>query len=244
MALRAFAGIDLAVEAVPDATTLLKFRRMLVEHELTRKLFDEIGIMLCERGLMMKEGTIVDATIIAAPPSTKNETKSRDPEMHQTKKGNAWHFGMKSHVGVDAASGLVHSVVGTAANESDVSQAHALLHGHEEHAFGDAGYTGVEKRDEMQGKSVKWQVAAKRGKIKAMRDGIVKDLLIAVERAKAQIRARVEHPFHVIKNLFGHRKVRYKGLAKNTAQLFSLFGLANLVLAKKQLLALPGSSPR
>ncbi|WP_275760889.1 IS5 family transposase [Ralstonia pseudosolanacearum] len=244
MALRAFAGIDLAVEAVPDATTLLKFRRMLVEHELTRKLFDEIGIMLCERGLMMKEGTIVDATIIAAPPSTKNETKSRDPEMHQTKKGNAWHFGMKSHVGVDAASGLVHSVVGTAANESDVSQAHALLHGHEEHAFGDAGYTGVEKRDEMQGKSVKWQVAVKRGKVKAMREGIVKDLLIAVERAKAQIRARVEHPFHVIKNLFGHRKVRYKGLAKNTAQLFSLFGLANLVLAKKQLLALPGSSPR
>ncbi|MDW3689025.1 transposase, partial [Cupriavidus sp. CV2] len=135
------------------------------------------------------------------------------------------------------------SVVGTAANESDVSQAHALLHGHEEHAFGDAGYTGVEKRDEMQVKSVKWQVAVKRGKIKAMRDGAVKDLLIAVERAKARIRARVEHPFHVIKNLFGHRKIRYKGLVKNTAQLFSLFGLANLVLAKKQLLALQGSSP-
>ncbi|BDB30434.1 hypothetical protein D9M68_07800 [compost metagenome] len=115
MAMRAFAGIDLAVEAVPDATTLLKFRRLLVEHELTRKLFDEIGIMLCERGLMMKEGTIVDATIIEAPPSTKNKKKSRDPEMHQAKKGNAWHFGMKAHVGVDAASGLVHSVVGTAA---------------------------------------------------------------------------------------------------------------------------------
>jgi IS5 family transposase len=243
MAMRAFAGIDLAVEAVPDATTLLKFRRLLVEHELTRKLFDEIGIMLCERGLMMKEGTIVDATIIEAPPSTKNKKKSRDPEMHQTKKGNAWHFGMKAHLGVDAASGLVHSVVGTSANESDVSQAHALLHGHEDHAFGDAGYTGVDKRDEMQGKSVKWQVAVKRGKIKAMRDGAVKDLLIAVERAKARIRARVEHPFHVIKNLFGHRKVRYKGLVKNTAQLFSLFGLANLALAKKQLLALQGSSP-
>ena len=242
-ALRAFAGIDLAVEAVPDATTLLKFRRMLVEHELTRKLFEEIGIMLCERGLMMKEGTIVDATIIEAPSSTKNEKKSRDPEMHQTKKGNAWHFGMKAHIGVDAASGLVHSVVGTAANESDVSQAHAMLHGHEEHAFGDAGYTGVEKRDEMQGKSVKWQVAVKRGKIKSMRDGIVKDLLIAVERAKAKIRARVEHPFHVIKNLFRHRKVRYKGLTKNTAQLFSLFGLANLVLAKRQLMNGLGSIP-
>ena len=242
-ALRAFAGIDLAVEAVPDATTLLKFRRMLVEHELTRKLFEEIGIMLCERGLMMKERTIVDATIIEAPSSTKNEKKSRDPEMHQTKKGNAWHFGMKAHIGVDAASGLVHSVVGTAANESDVSQAHAMLHGHEEHAFGDAGYTGVEKRDEMQGKSVKWQVAVKRGKIKSMRDGIVKDLLIAVERAKAKIRARVEHPFHVIKNLFRHRKVRYKGLTKNTAQLFSLFGLANLVLAKRQLMNGLGSIP-
>lgn len=243
MAMRAFAAIDLSVEAAPDATTLVKFRRMLVEHELTRKLFDEIGIMLCERGLMMKEGAIVDATIIEAPPSTKNKQKGRDPEMHQTKKGNAWHFGMMAHLGVDAASGLVHSMVGTAANEADVSQAHALLHGHEEHAFGDAGYTGGEKRDEMQGKSVKWQVAVKRGKIKAMRDGAVKDLLIAVERAKARIRARVEHPLHVIKNLFGHRKVRYKGLVKNTAQLFSLFGLANLVLAKEQLLAVRGSRP-
>ncbi|AVA33698.1 MULTISPECIES: IS5 family transposase [Cupriavidus] len=243
MAMRAFAGIDLAVEAVPDATTLLKFRRLLVAYELTRKLFDEIGVMLCERGLMMKEGTIVDATIIEAPPSTKNKEKSRDPEMHQAKKGNAWHFGMKAHVGVDAASGLVHSVVGTAANESDVSQAHALLHGHEAHAFGDAGYTGVDKREEMQGKTVKWQVAVKRGKITAMRDSAVKDLLIAVERAKAQIRARVEHPFHVIKNLFGHRKVRYKGLVKNTAQLFSLFGLANLALAKRQLLPAHGSNP-
>jgi IS5 family transposase len=199
IAMRTFAGIDLAVECVPDATTLLKFRRLLVEHDLTRALFDEIGIMLCQRGLLMKEGTIVDATIIEAPPSTKNAEKSRDPEMHQTRKGNEWHFGMKAHVGVDADSGLVHSLVGTAANESDVSQAHALLHGHEELAFGDAGYTGVASRDEMQGKSVKWHVALKRGKIKAMRDGALKELLIAAERTKAQIRARVEHPFHVIK---------------------------------------------
>ena len=243
IAMRTFAGIDLAVEDVPDATTLLKFRRLLVEHDLTRALFDEIGIMLCQRGLLMKEGTIVDATIIEAPPSTKNAEKSRDPEMHQTKKGNEWHFGMKAHIGVDADSGLVHSLVGTAANESDVSQAHALLHGHEELAFGDAGYTGVASRDEMQGKSVKWHVAVKRGKIKAMRDGALKDLLIAAERTKAQIRARVEHPFHVIKNLFCHRKVRYKGLAKNTAQLFSLFGLANLVLARKLLLVPQGRNP-
>jgi len=210
IAMRAFAGIDLAVENAPDATTLLKFRRLLVEHGLTRKLFDEIGISLCERGLMMKEGTLVDATIIEAPPSTKNAQKSRDPEMHQTKKGNEWHFGMKAHIGVDADSGLVHSVAGTAANVSDVSQAHVLLHGHEEEAFGDAGYLGVDNREEMKGKPVKWRVAEKRGKIKAMQEGPLKDLVIAVERTKAQIRARVEHPFHVVKNLFRHRKVRYK----------------------------------
>jgi IS5 family transposase len=243
IAMRAFVGINLAVENVPDATTLLKFRRLLLKHDLTRRLFDVIGISLCERGLMMKEGTLVDATIIEAPSSTKNAEKQRDPEMHQTKKGNEWHFGMKAHIGVDADSGLVHSVVGTAANESDVSQAHALLHGHEQLAFGDAGYAGVHKREEMQGAAVKWHVAIKRGKIKAMREGALKELLIAAERTKAQIRARVEHPFHVIKNLFGHRKVRYKGLAKNTAQLLSLFALANLVLAKKSLLSCRGSSP-
>lgn len=232
IAIRAFASIDLARENVPDATTLLKFRRLPVEHELTRKLFDEIGIELCERGLMMKEGTLVGATIFEAPPSTKNAEKSRDPEMHQAKKGNDWHFGMKAHVGVDADSGLVHSVVTTAANESDVSQAHALLHGHEQEAFGDAAYTGVDKRDEMKGKALKWHVALKRGKIKAMPDGALKDLVVAAERTRAQIRARVEHPFHVVKNLLHHRKVRYRGLARNTAQLFSLFALANLVLAR------------
>ncbi|MBU9147556.1 IS5-like element ISBmu2 family transposase, partial [Burkholderia multivorans] len=241
--LRAFAGIDLAIENVPDATTLLKFRRLLIEHELTRKLFDEIGISLCERGLMMKEGTLVDATIIEAPPSTKNAGKSRDPEMHQTKKGNEWHFGMKAHIGVDADSGLIHSVVGTAANVSDVSQAHALLHGHEEQVFADAGYIGVDKREEMAGKAVKWHVAARRGKIKAMQEGALKDLVIALERTKAQIRWRVEHPFHIVKNLFQHRKTRYKGLAKNTAQLFSLFALANLVIARNLLRSVHGSSP-
>ncbi|KVA46786.1 transposase [Burkholderia cepacia] len=241
--MRAFAGIDLAIENVPDATTLLKFRRLLLEHDLTRKLFDEIGISLCERGLMTKEGTLVDATIIEAPPSTKNAEKRRDPDMHQTKKGNEWHFGMKAHIGVDADSGLVHSVVGTSANVSDISQAHALLHGHEQEAFGDAGYIGVDKRDEMKSKSVQWCVAAKRGKIKAMQGGTLRDLMLALERTRAQIRARVEHPFNVVKNLFGHRKVRYKGLAKNTAQLFSLFALANLVIARNRLRSVHGSSP-
>lgn len=187
IAMRAFAGIALAREDMPDATTLLKFRRLLVEHELTRKLFDEIGIELCERGLMMKEGTLVDATIFEAPPSTKNAEKSRDPEMHQTKKGNEWHFGMKAHIGMDADAGLVHSVITPAANESDVSQAHALLHGHEREAFGDAGYTGVDKREEMKGRALKWHVALRRSKIKAMPQGMLKDLVIAVERTKADI---------------------------------------------------------
>ncbi|MGF6879568.1 IS5 family transposase [Paraburkholderia sp. MM5477-R1] len=146
-------------------------------------------------------------------------------------------------IGVDADSGLVHTVVGTSANVSDVSQAHALLHGHEQEAFGDAGYIGVDKRDEMKGKPLKWRVAAKRGKIKAMQDGPLKDLVVAVERTKAQIRARVEHPFHIVKNLFHHRKVRYKGLAKNTAQLFSLFALANLVIARNLLRPVHGGNP-
>ncbi len=151
----------------------------------------------------MKQGTIVDATIIEAPPSTKNPEKSRDPEMHPIKKSSAWLFGMKAHIGADAPSGLVHSVVATAANESDISQAHALLHDHETDTFGDAGYTGVEKRDEMLGLRVHWHVAAKRGKIAMMRDDVIQDLPIAVERSKAQIRTRAEHPFHVIKKSVG-----------------------------------------
>lgn len=228
---------------MPDATTLLKFRRLLVEHELTRKLFDEIGAELCEHGLMMKEGTLVDATIFEAPPSTKNVERSWDPEMYQAKKGNDWHIGVKAHVGVDADSGLVHSAVTTAANESDVSQAYVLLHGHEREAFGDAGYTGVDKREEMKGKTVRWHVTLKGGKIKAMSEGALKDLVTAAERAKAQIRARVEHPFHVVKNLFGHCKVRYKGLLKNSAQLFRRFALANLAMARKRLQPCRRSSP-
>src|SRR5918911_1848794 len=166
-ALRGFAGIDLAVTAVPDATTVLNFRHWLEEHDLTRVLFDEIGAMLEERGLLMRQGTIVDATIIAAPPSTKNKNKARDPEMHQAKKGNQWHFGMKAHIGVDVASGLVHTVVGTAANEADITQTAALLHGEEEDVFGDAGYTGADKRPELADHDVSWNIAIKRGIIKA-----------------------------------------------------------------------------
>jgi IS5 family transposase len=233
-AIRAFVGIDLSRESAPDATTLLKFRHLLEAKELTRKIFDTINGHLAEKGLMMREGTIVDATLIAAPPSTKNKDGKRDPEMHQSKKGNDWHFGMKAHIGVDAASGLVHTVIGTAGNVSDVTQAGALLHGDETVALGDAGYQGVEKRAENIGKSVKWHVAMKRSKRKALPKNKLGRLQEKLEHLKASVRAKVEHPFHVIKNLFRHRKTRYRGLAKNTAQLFTLFAFANLVLAGRR----------
>ena len=234
-ALRGFAGIDLTVTAVPEATTILNFRHWLERHELSQALFAEVSAMLEKRGLLMRQGTIVDATIIAAPSSTKNKRKARDPEMHQTKKGNQWHFGMKAHIGVDVASGVVHTVVGTAANEADINQMAAVLHGAEEDVFADAGYTGADKRPEHEDRDVCWTIAIQRSLIKALPKGL-RDLAEPVERALVQVRAWVEHPFHIVKNLFRHKKLRYRGLAKNTAQLHTLFALANLVIVKKALL--------
>jgi transposase, IS5 family len=238
-ALRRFAGIELNRDPIPDATTVLHFRHWLESHELTKGLFDEVGVMLEERGLLMRQGTIVDATIIAAPPSTKNKQNSRDPEMHQTKKGNQWHFGMKAHVGVDVASGLVHTVKGTAANEADITQTAALLHGEEEAVFGDAGYSGADKRPELADREVSWNIAIRRSIIKALPKAL-RDLAEPVERALSQVRAVVEHPFHIVKNRFHHKKLRYRGLHKNTAQLYTLFALANLVIIKQALLNRPG----
>ena len=236
-AIRRFVGIDLGRESAPDATTLLKFRRLLETHQLTESIFAAINVHLAEQGLLMRAGTIIDATIIAAPSSTKNRDGQRDAEMHQTKKGNQWHFGMKAHIGIDARSGLVHSVIGTAANVHDVTQAQALLHGEETDVFGDAGYQGVEKREENLALPVNWHIALRPGKRKALPETAWGALLEQVEKTKASIRAKVEHPFHVVKNLFSHRKARYKGLAKNTVQLFTLFGFANLMLARRWLLA-------
>ncbi|MBV9981853.1 IS5 family transposase [Bradyrhizobium sp.] len=235
-ALRGFAGIELNRDPVPDATTLLHFRHWLERHDLTKALFEEIGAVLEERGLLMRQGTIVDATIIAAPPSTKNRHKARDPEMRQTKKGNQWHFGMKAHIGVDVGSGVVHTLAGTAANEADITQMAAVLHGREEAVFADAGYTGADKRPEHQDREVSWNIAIKRSIIKALPKGL-RDLAEPVERALSQVRAPVEHPFHIVKNLFRHKKLRYRGLAKNTAQLHTLFALANLVVVKRTLIA-------
>ena len=238
-ALQKFVGIDLSREAAPDATTVLQFRHLLEQHGLTKKLFDVVNGTLGAAGLMMREGTIVDATIIAAPPSVKNKSNARDPDMHQTKKGNQWYFGMKAHIGVDAESGLVHTVVGTSANEADVTQTEHLLHGEEKDVFLDAGYIGADKREELKDRDVSWQIAMKRGKLKAVsEESGFGQLLRKLESLKASIRSKVEHPFHIVKNLFHYKKVRYKGLEKNTAQLHTLFALANLMIAKRKLLAL------
>lgn len=232
-ALQSFARIDLAAEGVPDATTLLKFRRLLETHDLCKGLFAAINADLAARGLLLREGTLVDATLIAAPSSTKNQAKQRDPEMHQTRKGNQWYFGLKAHVGADRDSKLVHTVVVTSANVADVTKTVELLHGTETQVHADAGYTGVEKRPEIVAleRKIDWQIARKRGAIKTMAEGAEKSALKAAEKLKASVRAFVEHPFHIVKNLFGHRKARYRGLAKNGHQLYTLFGLANLMIA-------------
>ena len=235
-ALQRFARIEFDAEGVPDATTLLKFRRLLETHDLCQALFTAINTDLAARGLLLREGTLVDATLIAAPSSTKNQKRARDPAMHQTKKGNQWYFGLKAHIGTDRDSTLVHTMVVTAANVADIVKTAELLHGEESQVHGDAGSTGVEKRPEIVAlaRPIDWQIAGKRGRIKALAEGAQKEAIKAVEHAKAAVRAFVEHPFHIVKNLFGHRKTRYRGLAKNGHQLHTLFGLANLVIAARR----------
>lgn len=221
--MRAFAGLTLT-KAIPDETTILNFRHLLEEYELAPEILSRVNAYLSRRGLLLKRGSIVDATIIAAPSSTKNAEGERDPEMHQTKKGNQWHFGMKAHIGVDADSGLVHTVATTPANEADVEVVGELLHGREEVVHADSGYTGADKR--VPHKNVTWRIAAKRGRIKAMPEGRAKRALEKFEKAKASVRAKVEHPFRVIKRQFGLAKVRFRGLAKNTAHVITLFALS------------------
>ncbi|MNF95327.1 Transposase DDE domain protein [compost metagenome] len=207
----------------------MNFRHLREQHQLARQLFESINQWLSDAGIMMTQGTLVDATIIEAPSSTKNKRQQRDPEMHQTKKGNQWHFGMKAHIGVDAKSGLTHSLATTAANEHDLNQAGNLLHGKEDFVFGDAGYQGAHKREELAGVKVKWAIAERPGKVKALKKHPRKNkAVIQLERLKASIRAKVEHPFRLIKRQFGFVKARYKGLMKNDNQLAMLFTLANL----------------
>ena len=233
---REFVGLS-NVERIPDRVSILRFRHLLEEHQLAEQILATVNATLADKGLMLREGTVVDATLIAAPSSTKNKDGQRDPEMHQTKKGNQWYFGMKCHIGVDADSGLVHTVVGTAANVNDVTQAGELLHGAEVNVFADAGYQGVAKREEVQGINVHWHVAMRPGKRRALDKatpmGAIQDKL---EQVKARIRAKVEHPFRVIKRQFGYVKVKYRGLSKNTANLMTLFALSNLWMARRRLL--------
>ena len=224
---RRFVGLRLT-GPLPDETTILNFRHLLEEHGLGEKLFEEINAHLASLGQRLKTGTIVDASIIAAPSSTKNLKRERDPEMHQTKKGNQWYFGMKAHIGVDAESGLTHSLETTPANVSDVATAHTLRHGGEEQMWGDAGYQGVGKREENRDASVDWQVAMKPGQRRKLEKTGPEE---AAEKRKASVRAKVEHPFLYVKRHFGYAKVRYRGLWKNTQRIAVLLGFTNLLIA-------------
>ena len=233
---RDFAKLREGVARLPDETTILRFRHLLEKHDLATDMLRVVNDILQAKGMLMRTGTVVDATLISAPSSTKNADGERDPQMKQTRKGNNWYFGMKAHIGVDAHSGLVHTVAGTSANVNDLNMAGALLHGDEEAAFGDAGYQGVHKRAEATGPT--WHVAMRPGLRRKLNPFIEPDFVAErVEKMKASIRAKVEHPFRVIKRQFGFTKVRYRGLAKNTAQLVTLFALSNLWMARRQLMA-------
>jgi len=227
--MRRFAGIELHGHDIPDESTILRFRHLLEQHRLTERIFAEIRTLLAERRLLLKSGTIVDATIIAAPPSTKNAAKARDPEMHQTRKGKDWHFGMKAHVGTDKR-GIVHSLTTTPANVHDSTQISKLLHGEEREVFGDQAYWNESHRQSAQAAGIRYRInrrATRRPLTEHQR---------ALNRLRSRARARCEHVFHVVKRLWGFTKVRYRGLAKNTARLFTAFALANLYLLRRRLL--------
>jgi len=228
-AMRRFMGLDFAVEQVPDATTLLGFRHLLQTHQLGERLFEAQQEIFEEQGWIMRGGSIVDATIIAAPSSTKNASGTRDPKMHQTKKGNQWYFGMKAHLGVDAGTGYAHSVTVTAANVHDLDEAAKVLRADDEVVYVDAGYQGAHKRPEIAGDQhlagIDWPVAARKGRL-AQLPAIDRD----IESRKASVRAKVEHPFLIVKRDFGFNKTRYRGLAKNLNHLQVLFASANWLM--------------
>ncbi|MBU1691216.1 MAG: IS5 family transposase [Gammaproteobacteria bacterium] len=230
--LRRFAGLDAGTDTMPDETTILNFRHLLERHALSSVLFAEINGLLSERGLLLREGSTVDATLIAAPPSTKNREGKRDPEMTQTKKGNQWYFGMKAHIGVDDQSGLVHTLVGTTAKDSDISQFTQLLHGEEERVSADRGYDYPQVHAHLQ-ESLTEDWVARKSKPNQDLDAWTRGLNHAI----AKLRAIGEHPFRILKRQFGYTQVRYRGLSKNTAQLFTLFALGNLYQARRALLA-------
>ncbi|HEX5312955.1 IS5 family transposase [Aquabacterium sp.] len=230
-----FRGLGGWDDHLPDESTILRFRHVLEKHKLAERILATVNRLQRAKGLMLRSGTVVDATLISAPNSTKNASGERDPEMRQSKKGQQWFLGMKAHIGVDAHSGLVHIVSGTAGHVNDVVEANSLLHGQKSNVFADAGYQGVQKRPDTKA-NVQWHVAMLPGLRKLLDKTDPKDTpTVQVERIKASIRAKVEHPFRVIKRQFGHVKVRYRGLAKNTAPLQTLFALANLWMVRRHL---------
>lgn len=221
---------------LPDESTILRFRHRLEKHKLAEQILCTVNELLISKDLLLKVGTVVDATLIAAPSSTKNKDRARDPDMHSSKKGEQMYFGMKAHIGADADSGLVHTVRGTSGNVSDVVEGSSLLHGDEVMAFGDAGYQGIEKRPDAKAE-VKWHIAMRPGKRRKLdKDNEADAALDKAEKIKAGIRAKVEHPFRVIKRQFGYVKVRYRGLKKNTAQIVTLFALSNLWMVRGKLM--------
>jgi IS5 family transposase len=231
--LRDFAGLDAGEDAMPDETTILKFRRLLERHQLAQALFDQTAAMLAERGLLLRQGTVVDATLVAAPPSTKNRERQRDPEMTSTKKGNNYHFGLKAHIGVDATSGLVHTVEVTTAKVTDGAMTDVLLHGEEDVVLGDRAYTRNDRHleaERREGEPV-WAFPFKR---KPGAELTEEQALL--NRMLAPLRAVVEHPFRILKRQFGYTKVRYRGLFKNGQQLYLLFALGNLYQARGELM--------
>lgn len=228
--MRRFAGIELAEDAVPDESTILRFRHLLEQHKLSEGIFAQVRRLLEEKRLLLKSGTIVDATIIAAPPSTKNASGTRDPEMHQARKGKDWHFGMKAHVGTDRR-GIVHSLTTTAANVHDSTQMAKLLHGQEREVFGDQAYWNESHRQDAKRMGIRYRINRRpSGRVP------LSEHQRRINRLRSRARARCEHVFHVIKRLWGFSKVRYRGLAKNTARLFTAFALANLYLLRRRLL--------
>lgn len=230
--MRRFANLHL--DRLPDETTILNFRHLLEKHRLGKEIFNTVNKHLDRNGLILREGTIVDATIIDAPSSTKNKKKQRDPDMHQTKKGNEWRHGMKMHIGVDEVSGVIHSIDTTPANKHDITSADKLLHGKEKRVFGDSGYRGIQKRAEHKKRNVDWLIAMQPGKRRHLDEH---HPVQKMEKLKASIRAKVEHPFRHIKNVFGYKKVRYRGLAKNTDRLYMLAAFSNLMTSEKYMLA-------
>lgn len=228
--MRRFVGIELGEDTVPDESTILRFRHLLEEHELTRAIFAEIGELLKEKGLLLKQGTIVDATIISAPTSTKNQSGSRDPEMRSTQKGNQWHFGMKVHVGTDKR-GLVHSLLTTDAAQADITQLPELIHGEESEIYGDGAYWKEADRLSFRTANVRYRVNRRGSRHRPLTANDKR-----INRTRSRVRARGEHAFRVVKQLWGFHKVRYRGLAKNTARAYTAFALANLYMARRKLL--------